>query len=120
MSLCISKGQKKLVPPAVCFGNPLAIYRTRAKKSDKKSLAASGKSGEISKNYFRESGKSLEKVLKKTLSRLFRDFFETFSRLTGVPGLPGSFFLTLGASGLHSPRDSCKGSLGSQCVLKGC
>ena len=59
-----------------------------------------------------ESGKSLEKVPK--------DFFETFSRLSGGPGAggPGRLFSDFfGVSGLEGPRDPCKWSTGSQCTL---
>ena len=61
----------------------------------------------------RESGKSLEEVF----SRLCRDFFDTFSRLSGGPGASGPRQLSsdfLGVSGPEGPRDACKWSTGSQ------
>ena len=76
------------------------------KKSEKKSPGASGPGTP------RESGKSLEKVPK--------DFFETFSRLSGGPGAggPGRLFSDfLGVSGPEGMRDPCKWPTGSQASI---
>ena len=64
----------------------------------------------------RESGKSLEKVWKKSRKgpeRLFRDFFQTL----GGPGAggPGRLFSDFfGVPGPEGPRDPCKWPTGSQ------
>ena len=95
------------------FGNPLTIYRglsgppgPKPRKSLKK--VSRGRSPGTP----RESGKSLEKVWRvlfetfSRLSRLFPDFFQTLGG-----SLFSDFFVVSGPEG---PRDPCKWSTGSQ------
>ena len=111
-------------PRSHCFGNPLTIYRglsgppgPKPRKSPKKVCRGL---------WPRDPPESLEKVSKKSgesgksLEKVPRDFFETFSRLSGGPGAggPGRLFSDFfRVSGLEGPRDPCKWSTGSQSLL---
>ena len=104
------------------FGNPLTIYRGLSGPPGPKPRKSLEKvSRGLRPGDPRESGKSLGKVFRdlfetfSRLSRLFRDLFQTLGGSRGRRPRETFFRLFRGFGPVSGPGDPCKWSTGSQC-----